>query len=79
MTATIIDDAKANEQAYENMLTELERTRLGQWVVIIKGQLVAAAPTREEAIRQAGAMPADALSRLVRKVGESLPKVVRKL
>ena len=79
MIPTIIDDVKANEQAYESLGAERERTCWGQWVVIVKGQLVAAAPTQEEALRQAGEMPPDAASRLVRKVGEELPKVVRKL
>lgn len=79
MVATIIDDAKANERAYEALFAELERSHWGQWVVIIKGQLVAVAPTREEALRQAGEMPSDAVSRLIRKVGEKLPAVVRKL
>lgn len=76
---SVIDDVKANEQVYESLRTELERNHWGKWAVIVKGQLVAVAPTREEALRQAGAVPPDALSRLVRKVGEALPKVVRKL
>ena len=79
MMATMLDDVKANEQTYESLSADLERTHWGQWVVIIKEQLVATALTREEAIRQAGEMPPDALSRLVRRVGEALPKVVRTL
>ena len=77
--ATIIDDVKTNEQVYENLRADLEKTQWGQWVVIVKGHLVAAAATREEAIRQAGEMPPHAMSRLVRKVGEELPTLVRKL
>jgi hypothetical protein len=33
----------------------------------------------EEALQQAGDMPPDAVSRLVRRVGEEVPNVVRKL
>ena len=75
----IILDVKANEQVYKSMRMELEGAHWGQWVVIIKGKLIAVAPTREEVHRQAGSMPFDALSRLVKKVGEELPKLVRKL
>ena len=75
----IIHDVQTNEQVYESLCAELERTCWGQWVVIVKGKLVAVAPTPEEAFRQAGSVPPDALSRLIRKVGEELPKVVRKL
>lgn len=77
--ATIIDDVKANELAYENLRSELERTRWGDWVVLVAGQLAAVAPTREEAIQQAGSVPPDVSSRLIRQVGQELPKVVRKL
>lgn len=79
MMTVILDDVKANERAYDSLRAELERTHWAQWVVIVQGRLVAVAPTREEALRQAGEMPPDAASRLVRKVGEELPKVVRKL
>jgi hypothetical protein len=77
--ATIVEDVQANEQIYESQRSELERMHWGQWVVIVKGQVVAIAPTREEAVRQAGTVPPDALSRLVRKIGAEVPKVVRKL
>ena len=77
--ANIIHDVKANEQVYESLRPELERTCWGQWAIIVKGKLVVVAPTPEEAFRQAGSVPPDALSRLVRKVGEELPKVVQKL
>jgi hypothetical protein len=33
----------------------------------------------KEALKKAGEMPSDALSRMVRRIGEELPKVVRKL
>lgn len=78
MTTAIIDDVQANERAYDGLRAELERTHGEQWVVIVQRQLIAAAPTREEALRQAGTLPPQAVSRLVRKVGEEFPKVVRK-
>jgi hypothetical protein len=75
---TIFDDVKANEQAYDRLRAELESRCWEQWVVIVLGRLVTLAPTREEALRQAGEPPADVLSRLVRKVGEELPSLLRK-
>jgi len=77
--SVIADDVRRNEQAYERLRTQLEETHRGHWVVFVKGELVASGPTREEALRRAGSVPPDALSRLVRKVGEELPKVVSKL
>lgn len=77
--SAIINDVKINEQVYERLRENLEEKHWGQWVVIVKGDLLAVAPTMDEAIRQAGQMPSDALSRLVRRIGEDLPKVVRKL
>ena len=76
--SNILDDVKVNELTYHRLRAELERTCWEQWVVIAQGQLVAAALTREDALRQAGAL-SPTLSRMVRKVGEELPKVVRKL
>jgi len=77
--SAIINDVKANEQIYEKLREELEKEHWGEWAVVVKGKLLAVAPTMEKALRQAGEMPSDALSRLVRKIGEELPKVVRKL
>ena len=77
--SAIINDVKANEQLYEKLREELEKKHRGEWAVIIKGELLAVAPTMSEALRRAGEMPSDALSRLVRRIGEELPKVVRKL
>jgi hypothetical protein len=74
MTTAILDDVRANERAYDSLRAELERTHWAQWVVIVRGQLVAVAPTREEALQQAGKLPPTAASRLVRQVGEELPK-----
>jgi hypothetical protein len=79
MMTTILDDVKANERAYDNLRAELERTHWAQWVVIVQGRLVATASTREEALRQAGELSPAVASRLVRQIGEELPKVVRKL
>ena len=79
MTEAILDDVKANEQAYDCLRAELERNCWEQWVIIAGGRLIASAPTREEALQQAGESPAGALSRLVRKVGEELPPLLRKL
>ncbi|MGH9840377.1 MAG: hypothetical protein ACREEM_16480 [Blastocatellia bacterium] len=79
MTMAILDDVKANEQAYDRLRAELESSCWEQWVVIALGRLVASAPTREEALQQAGEPPVGVLSRLVRKVGEELPPLVRKL
>ena len=41
MMATKLDDVRANEQTYESLSADLERTHWGQWVVIMKEQLVA--------------------------------------
>ena len=79
MTTAIIDDVKANERVYDCLRAELERTCWEQWVVIAQGRLVASAPTREEVLQRAGELPASTLSRLVRKIGEELPLLVRKL
>jgi hypothetical protein len=78
MTTTILEDIEANQSAYQQLSTELERTHWHQWIVIARGNLLAIAPSREEALQQAG-NAAEALSRLVRKVGEELPTAVRKL
>lgn len=78
MTMAILNDVKANEQAYDRLRAELESSCWEQWVVIARGRLIASAPTREEALQQAGETPAGALSRLVRKVGEVLPPLARK-
>lgn len=77
--SAIINDVKANEQVYEKLRRELEKNHRGEWAVIVKEELLAVAPTMNEALKGAGEMPSDALSRLVRRIGENLPKVVRKL
>ncbi|MBI4605724.1 MAG: hypothetical protein HY721_27470 [Planctomycetes bacterium] len=77
--SAIVDDVRSNEGAYERLRPQLEATHKGHWVVFIQGQLVASGLTREEALRRAGHVPPGVPSRLVRKVGEELPKVVRKL
>jgi hypothetical protein len=77
--SVLINDMKANAQVYERLREELEKNHWGEWAVIVKGKLLAVAPTMEEVLRQAGQMPADAFSRLVRRIGEEFPKVVRKL
>ena len=77
--SAIINDVKTNEQVYEKLREELEKNHKEEWVVIVKGELLAFAPTMGEALREAGEMSSDALSRLVRRIGEDLPKVVRKL
>jgi hypothetical protein len=79
MMTDLTYDVQANERAYERKRLELEKNSWGQWIVVVKEQLVAIAPTLEEALQQAGNVPLDAKSRLIRKVGEELPKVVRKL
>lgn len=77
--SAIINDVKSNEEVYERLREELEKNHWGEWAVMVKGELLAVAPTMKEAIREAGEMPSDALSRLLRRIGEELPKVVRKL
>lgn len=77
--STLIDDVKINEHVYERLREELEKDHRGEWAVVVKGALRAVAPTMDEALRQAGELPPDALSRLVRRIGEELPKMVRKL
>ena len=72
--SAIINDVKANEQIYERLREELEENHWGEWAIIVKGKLLAVAPTMEKALKQAGEMPSDVLSRLVRRIGEELPK-----
>ncbi len=79
MAMAILEDVQTNERVYDGLRAGLEQTRWAQWVVIAQGRLLAAAPTREEALRQAGELAPTAPSRLVRQVGIELPKVVRKL
>ncbi len=78
-SSDIVKDIATNAKVYESLQEQLEKDHWSEWAVIIKGQLVAVAPTMKEALQQAGEMPSDALSRLVRKIGEKLPEVVRKL
>jgi hypothetical protein len=77
--ADILEDIETNAKAYEGLRGQLEKDHWGEWAIVIRGQLVAVAPTMEDALQRGGNMPPEALSRLVRKVGEELPKVVRKL
>jgi len=77
--STILDDVKANEQAFEQLRPELEEKHMGQWVVIANGQLVSVAATREEALGAADGGISRAVSRLIRKVGDELPRKVTKL
>lgn len=77
--STILDDVKANEQAFEQLRPALEEKHMGQWVVIANGQLVAVAATREEALGTADGGNSRAVSRLIRKVGDELPRKVTKL
>lgn len=77
--STVIDDVRANEQVYERLRPELEKTQLGQWVVILNGQMVAVGATREEALRRPEASGGSATCRLVRRIGDPVPKEVRKL
>jgi hypothetical protein len=79
MATAILEDVQANERVYDGLRARLEQTHWAQWVVIAQGRLLAAAPTREEALRQAGELAPTATSRLVRQVGVELPKVARKL
>ncbi|NOT60477.1 MAG: hypothetical protein HOP19_09665 [Acidobacteria bacterium] len=46
MTASILDDVKANESAYQQLRAELENIHWHQWVVISQGQLVTVASSR---------------------------------
>ncbi len=71
--STVINDVKANEQVYERLREELEKNHWGEWAVIVKGELLAVAPTMDEALREAREMPSDALSQMVRRIGEDLP------
>ncbi|MBM3239312.1 hypothetical protein FJZ31_23715 [Candidatus Poribacteria bacterium] len=75
----VISDVMSNEKVYERLREELEKNHWGEWAIIVKGELLAVAPTMKEALKKSGEMPSDALSRLVRRIGEDLPKVVRKL
>lgn len=77
--SSVIEDIEANEQAYNALRVDLEARHPGQWVVLVGGRVIAIAPDREKALRQAGPVPEGAASRLVRPVGEELPPVVRKL
>ena len=77
--SAVINDVRANEEVYESLREELEKNYWREWAVIVKGELLAVAPTMKEALMGAGEMPSDALSRIVRRIGEELPKVVRKL
>ncbi len=77
--SAVINDVRLNEEVYERLREELEKNYWGEWAIIVKGKLLAVAPTMREALKEAGEMPSDALSRLVRRIGEDLPKVVRKL
>lgn len=77
--SAIVDDVKANEHVYERLREELEKDHWGEWAVVVKGALRAVAPTMDEALKQVGELSPDALSRLVRRIGEELPKTVRKL
>ncbi len=77
--SAVINDVRSNEKVYEKLQEELEKNHWGEWTVIVKGELLAVAPMMEEALKDAGEMPSDALSRLVRRIGEDLPKVVCKL
>jgi hypothetical protein len=76
---SVMDDVQANELAYERLAPELEQSHPGEWVVILNGQVVVVASSREEALRRAGPASPDSPSRLVRSIGEELPKVVRRL
>jgi hypothetical protein len=75
----ILKDIETNAKAYESLRAQLEKEHWGEWAIVIRGQLVAVAPTMEDALQRGGDMPPEALSRLVRKVGEELPRMVRKL
>jgi hypothetical protein len=77
--SAVINDVRSNEEVYEKLREELEKNHRGEWAVIVKGELLVFAPTMKEALKKAGEMPSDALSRMVRRIGEELPKVVRKL
>ena len=78
MAISILEDVKVNESAYQQLRAELENVHWHQWVVISQGQLVTVALSREAALHQSAAA-SSGVSRLVRKIGEELPKVVRKL
>lgn len=79
MPHPVFDEIEKNERVYESLREQLEKDHWDEWVVIVNQQLVAIAPTLEEADRLAEERCPSAEYRLVAKVGEELPDEVWKL
>ncbi len=79
MRHPIFEETEKNERVYESLREQLEKDHWGEWAVIVSQQLAAVAPTLEEADRLAEEKFPKAPIRLVRKVGQELPKEVWKL
>jgi hypothetical protein len=77
--ATIIEDTARNEQAYDVLREDLEKDRWGKWVIIVDGELAGVHASLDEADKLAESKFPRASPRLVRRVGEELPKEVWKL
>jgi len=65
-------EAKANNQAFENLRAELEQNYPGKWIVIAHGKLQGVADTPEELNHLAPT----AQHRIVMQVGQSRPQEV---
>jgi hypothetical protein len=49
----VFEETEKNEHVYESLREQLEKEHWGEWAIIINQQLVAVAPTLEEADRLA--------------------------
>lgn len=65
-------EAKANNQAFEKLRTQLERDYFGQWIVIADGQLQGVG----DSLASVNHLAPDAQHRIVMQIGEHRPKEV---
>ena len=70
------DERQLNQKAYQELKKELGQKYPGQFVGIVRGQVVAHAPTFQEVLAQLEAIEPNPSARLVFRVGESYPKRV---
>lgn len=70
------DERQRNQEAYQKFKKELEQKYPGQFIGIVRGQVVAHAPTFQEVLVQLEAIEPDPSARLVFRVGESYPERV---
>ncbi len=70
------DERGLNQAAYRRLKKELKKTHKGKFVGIVRGKVVADAPTLEELLEKFKTVESDLKRGLAFKVGEEYPEYI---